>query len=165
MPNLKRLRLLLIPVAFIFLAVGTVSTFAYWYTTSSRNNVSIEVGTKTMVEVETGSQTSGVLVPKNCAIRTNEVEAVNLTYYVSLSQKETISRPLDFHVYYEDVLIGDDPANANYVVIDVNAPTTIQNETVMVVLTVSLNEPETQEIADSLYGQIISFNVVFEASI
>jgi len=162
---MKNLRLLLIPASLIFLSIASVSTFAYWFNETNKNDVSIPVGAKTVLMVEAGGQTGGKLVPVGRAIHSDEIESVQLTYNVELSDKETITRPLDLVVNYQNVLISGDSTYSNYVVIDIVSPATIQNVSVTVTVTVSLMEPETEAIADVLYGQTITFEIVFEAQI
>jgi|GEM_PF-2756266 len=162
---MKNLRLLLIPASLIFLSIASVSTFAYWFNETNKNDVSIPVGAKTVLLVEASGQTGGKLVPVGRAIHSDEIESVQLTYNVELSDKETITRPLDLVVTSQNVLISGDSTNSNYVVIDIEAPATIQNVSVAVTVTVSLMEPDSEAVADALYGQTITFEIVFEAQV
>jgi len=47
----------------------------------------------------------------------------------------------------------------------IDAPETIQNEAIIVSITVTLSEPETQAIAEAIYNQEISFQIVVTASV
>ena len=165
MHNLKKLRLLLIPLASLMLLFMTFSTFAYWYSVEQTSRGAILVGEDTTLTVTVGEQTDGYLVPAGYALHTDEVEEVVLSFGAELSRKETISRPLDFAVEIRNVTIGATTDYAYLVNFAIDAPATIQNETINVTVTITLSEPETQAIAEAIYNQEISFQIILSASV
>ena len=143
----------------------TFSTFAYWYSVEQTSRGAILVGEDTTLTVTVGEQTDGYLVPAGYALHTDEVEEVVLSFGAELSRKETISRPLDFAVEIRNVTIGATTDYAYLVNFAIDAPATIQNEAITVTLTITLSEPETQAIAEAIYNQEISFQIILSASV
>jgi len=163
--NRKKLRLLLIPLASLMLLFMTFSTFAYWYNVDQTSRGAVLVGEETTLTVTVGEQTDGYLVPAGYAIHSDEVEEVIISFSAELSRKESISRPLDFAVEVRNATLGGTTDYAYLVNFAIDAPTTIQNEAVIVNVSVTLSEPETQEIAEAIYSQEISFQIVITASV
>lgn len=143
----------------------TFSTFAYWYSVEQTSRGAILVGEDTTLTVTVGEQTDGYLVPAGYALHSDEVEEVVLSFGAELSRKETISRPLDFAVEIRNVTIGATTDYAYLVNFAIDAPATIQNEAITVTLTITLSEPETQAIAEAIYNQEISFQIILSASV
>lgn len=143
----------------------TFSTFAYWYSVDQTSRGAVLVGQETTLTVTVGEQTDGYLVPAGYAIHDDEVEEVIVSFSAELSRKESISRPLDFAVEVRNATLGGSTDYAYLVNFAIDAPSTIQNETVVVSVAVTLTEPETQAIAEAIYNQEISFQVVITVSV
>ncbi len=160
----KKLRLLLIPLASLMLLFMTFSTFAYWYTVDQTSRGAVLVGQETTLTVTVGEQTDGYLVPPGWAIYDDEFAEVVVSFSAELSRKESVARPLDMAVEVRNATLGGSTEYAYLVNFSIEAPTTIQDVAVTVSIHVTLTEPETQAIAEAIYNQEISFQVVVTVS-
>ena len=148
--------------ALILVMLGSSATaFAYWNSLQDTADVTVPIGEGVTLEVDLGTETPGVLVPEDRALVAGQVEEVVITYTVRLD-KQTISS-LNFSVVYSNVLIGGSTDHAGLVNIDIQNPTTINNDWVTVTITVTLTEPADQATYLAIINQNITFTLTFTA--
>ena len=159
---LKRLSVVLL-VLLVSLSAGLV--FAFWDQLSQTKAEVINVGEGVVLEVAAVAEVpSGkFLVPAGVVLKANDVEEVVLTYNVKLDQAAVDA--LNLAVVESDVLVGGAATYADLVNINIAlASATVNGADVLVTVTVTLDEPATEEIYNAIANQAISFTLTFTAT-
>ena len=146
---------------FVILFVVATMTSAYWDKLRATRSASVILGDDVALDVTVNVEPSGMLIPTNAVLKPGDVKEVIMIYDVELTS--ATSADLDFEVVASDVKIGGDDtyASVNIVVDSPTKLTTISEVTV----TVSISDPDSQEAADALKNQTISFVLTFTAII
>ncbi|MBI9009988.1 MAG: hypothetical protein JEZ05_08145 [Tenericutes bacterium] len=147
------------------LLVGTGTAYAYWENSNSITTETINVGYGLTLKMEALAKVpeGKILVPEGEAIRDNDIEEVILTYRVNIT--EEISKNLDLLVGVNNILIGGDSTYSDLVNIDIQQSSdTVNNNAVLITITVTIIEPSSYEIYSKIVNQNISFTISFDAS-
>jgi len=148
----------------VFLFGGSTMAFAWWdQLETTDENITIGVGEGVTISVNLDEQTQGSLVPNGVVMKTNDITEVEVKYTVNLDSSD-INEALNFDVSVINKEIGGSDTYKSLVDIDVVSDSTIQNESVDVTLTVTLNMPSNQTEYDAIVNQNITFDVQFNAT-
>lgn len=160
---LKRLSVVLL-VLLVSLSAGLV--FAFWDQLSQTKAEVINVGEGVVLEVDAVAEVpSGkFLVPAGVVLKEDDVEEVVLTYNVKLDQPAVGALNLAV-VVESNVLVGGYATYADLVNINIElADPTVNEADVLVTVTVTLDQPTTEEIYDAIANKAISFTLTFTAT-
>ena len=148
----------------VFLFGGSTMAFAWWdQLETTDENITIGVGEGVTISVNLDEQTQGSLVPNGVVMKTNDITEVEVKYTVNLDSND-INEALNFDVSVINLEIGGLDTYKSLVDIIVVSDSTIQNESVDVTLTVTLNMPSNQTEYDAIVNQNITFDVQFNAT-
>ena len=148
----------------VFLFGGSTMAFAWWdQLETTDENITIGVGEGVTISVNLDEQTQGSLVPNGVVMKTNDITEVEVKYTVNLDSND-INEALNFDVSVINLEIGGLDTYKSLVDIVVVSDSTIQNESVDVTLTVTLNMPSNQTEYDAIVNQNITFDVQFNAT-
>lgn len=161
----RKLILSIFTFVLMFLSFTTV-TYAYWNVLAITKDETIVVGQGVSLNmtVEAVAPIGKTLVPAGCVVDSaTQVDSITLTYNVKLSR--TLTADLTLSVTPSNVRIGEDATNAGLVgfAITLGAPT-VNNADVLVTVTVTLVEPESQAIYDVIINKDIKFDLNFTAA-
>ena len=146
----------------VFIFGGSALAFAWWDQLETDENVTIPVGQGVTISVSLDEQTTGNLVPEGVVLKTGDVESVVIDFDVSLDSSDLVSA-LNLSTTVSNIEINGDDAHAALVTTVVSGATSIQNDTVTVIITVTLDEPGSQAAYDAIINQDITFDVTFLA--
>ena len=151
-------------VLFLVLIGGTAGAFAWWDSLeTTENDVTIGVGEGVTISVDLDAQTSGSLVPDGVIMKTGDITSSAITFNVTLDPTD-LEEELDLQAEVNNIEIGESDTYASLVNASVDNPGTIQNDLVVVTVTVTLDEPEDQTEYDAIKNSDITFDVTFTAS-
>lgn len=155
-------------VLLLFVAVsGTAGAYAYWDDLQRSQDETLTVGEGTSLELKATVEApeGKVLVPAGVVMKADDVDSITLKYQVQLDKEANEDLILD--AWYTDLLLGDSKMSeelASLVNIDIELEeSTVNNDAVTVVVTITLDEPESQEIYEMIINETISFTMFFEA--
>ncbi len=151
-------------VLFLVLIGGSAGAFAWWDSLeTTENNVTIGVGEGVTISVDFDTQTDGNLVPDGVIMKTEDITSSAITFNVILDRTD-LEEELDLLAEVNNIEIGESVTYASLVNVSVDNPGTIQNDSVVVTVTVTLDEPEDQTEYDAIKNSDITFDVTFTAS-
>jgi len=101
-------------------------------------------------------------VPTGVVLKDGDVTSVEVSFNVNLD--EDILNALNLSATTSNLQIAGSTDHAGLVNITTANPGTIQNDTVTVTFTVTLDEPATQAAYDAIKNGDITFDVTFEAT-
>lgn len=144
---------------------GTVGAYAYWddLTRNQEESLLIGEGTSLVVESVVSVPEGKYLVPAGTVLKANDIESLELKYNVKLNDE--VSNDLYLYVRTDNVLINNDENLSELVHIDLSASvSTTEKYEISVSAVVSLDEPLTEEEYELVANSIISFDILFDAS-
>ena len=151
-------------VLFLVLIGGSAGAFAWWDSLeTTENDVTIGVGEGVTISVDLHTQTDGNLVPDGVIMKTEDITSSAITFNVTLDRTD-LEEELELLAEVNNIEIGGSDAYALLVNASVDNPGTIQNDSVVVTVTVTLDEPEDQTAYDAIKNSDITFDVTFTAS-
>lgn len=148
---------------FVILFVVATMTSAYWDKLRVTRSAAVVLGDDVALDVTVKVEPSGSLIPTNAVLKPGDVKEVVMSYDVELNT--ATSTDLDFEVVASDVKIGGEDTYASFVNIVIDSPTKINATISEVTVTVSISDPDSQEAANALKNQTISFVLTFTAMI
>lgn len=155
--------LILLIISLVFTSTLSIS---YWVTISTKRNVEVNIDVHNAgLSVELGgSPENKVLVPRGYAFFTDEVDEYVFTFDVDITEREL--QPgvtLNLMVTADNIKIDGSDTYANLVVIEVteNGDLQIGNDLLTISVTVSLLEPDTEEVYNAIAGKKITFDLNF----
>lgn len=162
---------LIIALVLVLTLGASSAAFAWWdsLTDSSTETNIITIGQG--VDLVTASATinpatDGTLVPVSAALagETGYTTSIEITYDVNLDF--AVPTALSFSAVVTDIRLDGVTQADNYVLINVNAPATIDENVVQVTLTVTINDSPADGAAAkaALENAQISFDIDFSAS-
>jgi len=164
-------RVLLAILAVIILG-GSAVAFSWWDKLSiaqyEENVISMGTGLELVVTpVVINPTEAGNLIPESAVLKAGDTYSVVLTYTVKF--ENTLEEELDLAVTVSGLLVGDAEDTFQLINVAVNNPGVIQNEDVVVTLTVTIDDsmllPADYEAAyTAIANKEISFNVAFAAT-
>jgi len=156
------------------LVLGTSTSVAYaWWDKLAVNRLESEIitiGQSLELVVDTvviNPATDGNLIPASAVLKTGDTYSIELSYTVSLDAN--VEETLDLSVIVSDIEVGGVANPFDLIDVAVNNPGTIENDDVVVILTVTIDDSELEsEDYEAAYlalaNQEISFTVSFAAS-
>ncbi|MBN2877989.1 MAG: hypothetical protein JXL85_10115 [Bacilli bacterium] len=144
---------------------GSAFAYSWWdnLTQTEAQTVNIGEGVTLTVSAVAEAPSGKYLVPAGVVLKANDVEEIQLTYNVKLDQAALSALNLD--VQASNVLIGGESTNASLVNIDISqASSTVNDSNVLVTITVTLSQPDTLEIYNTIKNQTITFDLTFTAT-
>jgi hypothetical protein len=156
----------LLVVLLLFVAVsGTAGAYAYWddLTRSQEETLMVGEGTSLELAATVTAPEGKVLVPAGVVMKANDVDSIVLKYQVSLDKEA--NEDLLLSSWVENVMIGESSDLADELVnISIELEdSTVNAKTVEVTVTITLNEPATQDIYNEIINQDITFRIFFQA--
>ncbi len=148
---------------FVILFVVATMTSAYWDKLRATRSAAVVLGDDVALDVTVKVEPSGTLIPTNAVLKPGDVKEVVMSYDVELNTATSVD--LDFEVVASEIKIGGETTYASFVNVLIDAPTKINATTAEVIVKVSINDPDSQEAANALKNQTISFVLTFTASI
>lgn len=152
-------------IVLLFAFAATIgSTYAYWNMLTQTENVTLAIGQGDEIVVNISTAGTGTLIPTSQTPTTGEVTSVVFEYEVSLNQQAVDASATSLAVVSQNVLIGGDGTYASLVNIAISGIDTLSTTAITVTVTVTITEPTTQVAYDAIFGQDITFDLVFTAS-
>ena len=151
----------------VFIFGGSALAFAWWDSlTVEENNVTIGIGEGVTLQVVLDPAAStDELVPAGVVAQPGQTTSYVLTYNVDIDN--TIDEVLDLVVTASNVQVNGDSVLGAYINVDITDDNsgTIQNGTVVVTVTVTLDMDSSTPSADvtAVKNQDITFDLTFEA--
>ena len=151
-------------VLFLVLIGGTAGAYAWWDSLeTTENDVTIGVGEGVTISVDLDTQTDGNLVPDGVIMKTEDITSSAITFNVTLDRTD-LEEELVLLAEVNNIEIDGSDTYALLVNASVDNPGTIQNDSVVVTVTVTLDEPADQTEYDAIKNSDITFDVTFTAS-
>ena len=151
-------------VLFLVLIGGSAGAFAWWDSLeTTENDVTIGVGEGVTISVDLDTPTDGNLVPDGVIMKTEDITSSAITFNVTLDRAD-LEEELNLQAEVNNIEIGGSDTYAELVNASVDNPGTIQNDSVVVTVTVTLDEPADQTAYDEIKNSDITFDVTFTAS-
>ena len=151
-------------VLFLVLIGGSAGAFAWWDSLeTTENDVTIGVGEGVTISVDLDTQTDGNLVPDGVIMKTEDITSSAITFNVTLDRTD-LEEELELLAEVNNIEIGGSDKYASLVTANVDNPETIQNNSVVVTVTVTLDKPADQTEYDAIKNSDITFDVTFTAS-
>ncbi len=152
-------------IALALVLGGSALAFAWWDNLSANREEVITIGqgvTLQVAAVATAPE-GKVLVPAGVVLKANDVTEVVLTYNVKLDLE--VLTALDLTVSASNIQIGGSSEHEALVTIDIaQAAATVNNADVLVTVTITLAQPDTEEVYLEIINQDITFTLTFSAS-
>lgn len=159
------MRKLLSMFILILLFGANTAAFAYWDTTQVNRveTVTLGEGLSLSIDAEVGPPEGMVLVPKQAVLKPGDVKEITLEYLIRLD--EIPEDELELEVLASNVRIDGDTTYAEY--IQFNYITSAPNLTeayARATIKITLNEPATRDIYESIKNGILTFTLNFYAN-
>ena len=169
MKNLKRIILMVIA---LFTIGGSVAAYAWWdrlSITNTEDNI-VDIGSRlelTILPVVIDPLEAGNLIPESGILKPGDTYEVVLTYTVVFSAD--IQEELTLEVTVDNILVGGVSNPYGLISAIVSNPGLIQNDEVIVTVTISIDEsgllPADYEAAYlAIAGKSITFDIEFQAT-
>ena len=162
---MKRFKKIAVALALVlFLSTTSGLAYAWWDNLETiENDITVPVGEGVTISVNLDEQTEGNLVPEDVVMKTGDVTSVEIDFTVSLDRNDLIEA-LTLTVVESNVLINESADHISLVNFSFSNPGTIQNDSVQVTVTITLDEPETEAAYNAIANQNITFDLTFTAS-
>lgn len=152
-------------VLLLFVAVsGTAGAYAYWDDLQRSQSETLMVGEGTSLELATtvAAPEGKVLVPAGVVMKANDVDSITLKYQVQLDKEA--NEDLILSSWIEDLTLAGSKELAELINVEIElGESTVNADAVEVIVTITLDEPETKEIYEQVINGEIAFNIFFQA--
>ena len=151
----------------LFAFAGTVSAYGWWDSlqeSQTDQTITIGRGTDLVVTVNASAEAGKTLVPDEALLGIDDVKSYTFTYDLVLDKQLVNDATLTATVSNIEVGGVANPLDAINIAVSYDTQAINQDSTVVVTLTVTMDNPVDQAHYNQLANQEITFDVTFEAN-